>query len=100
MRQQARAQRVLELRSRRRCSRLLRHGVGAENGLVRTPQVPTMAEIDFSAATATFLPFFESLKGCGRRSNPFSVVCARSLLAHIHPSDPPFHALTAALCPP
>ena len=56
MRQQARAQRVLELRSRRRCSRLLRHGRRAENGLVRTPQVPTMAEIDFSAATATFLP--------------------------------------------
>ena len=100
MRQQARAQRVLELRSRRGCSRPLPWRGRAENGLVRTPQVPTMAENDFSAATATFLPFFESFKGCSRRSNPFSVVCARSLLAHIRPSDPPFHALTPALCPP
>uniref|UniRef100_A0A6U7IHK0 Uncharacterized protein n=1 Tax=Haptolina brevifila TaxID=156173 RepID=A0A6U7IHK0_9EUKA len=34
-----------------------------ESGYMRTPQVPTTAEIDFSAVTATFLPFFESLKG-------------------------------------
>ena len=52
------------------------HRVGAAEGSPRNPslppQVPTTAEIDFSAVTATFLRFSASLDVRGPPSQPFS----------------------------
>ena len=72
----------------------------AESGYLRTPQVPTMAEIDFSVAATIFLLFLASLQVCGHGSNPPRTLLATPLLSSYHHFHPWVRALLPAHCPP